>query len=99
MTINEAPSKTRPAPKAKAAKVKSKTPLLDAAKKTSPHAAGWDKIAAQQLAVEAINQVKGNDLEQFLRLANDYKDVAGWKNLIVGIAVKRGVITSRKFSE
>lgn len=95
MTIADAP-KTRPAPKPKA---KSKTPLLDTAKKVSPHAAGWDKDAAQQLALEAINQVKGNDLEGFLQLANQYKDYAGWKNLIVGIAVKRGVITSRKFSE
>lgn len=97
MTDNVAPvSKTRPAPKPKA---KSKTPLLDQALKANPHADGWDKTAAQQLALEAINQVKGNDLDQFLKLAAQYKDVAGWKNMIVGMAVKRGIITSRKFSE
>lgn len=96
-TENAAPKKTRPAPKPKA---KSKTPLLDAAKKNPPHAAGWDKVAAQQLAVEMANQTTPQmPLVKFLELANIYKDVAGWKNCLIAAGVKHGVINSRKFAE
>jgi len=92
------PGKTHAAPKPKAKA--SKTPLLDKALKANPHVNGWDKVAAQQLAMEFANQTTPNmPLDKFLALAVRYKDVAGWKNCIVAPAVKHGVISSRKFAE
>lgn len=88
----------RPAPKATTKK--SKTPLLDKARAANPHANGWDKVAAQQLAMEFVDQTTATmPLNKFLELATVYKDVAGWKNLIVAAAVRHGLAHNSKFSE
>lgn len=91
MTVRPAPKKTTK---------KSKTPLLDKARTLSPHAAGWDKVAAIQLAKEFADQTHPTmSLQAFLELAMSYKDVAGWANLVRASAVKHGLTHNSKFEE
>lgn len=88
------------AKKAAPKKSSSRTPLLDAAKKSSPHVGGiWNGDAGAALAVECANQTRADmKLVDFLNLAKEYKDVAGWKNIFLAAAVKYGVTTNRKFA-
>ena len=83
-------------------KVSSRTPLLDAAMKVDPHksGSGWNKDAARALAVEAANQTKADmKLMDYLNLVAKYKNVAGYKNVIVATSVKYGVLKSSNFTD